>query len=61
MKTKEKIKKPQPIGYYSVWFYSLASKAYVEENRHFSLEAKTYDGLVNKIKSVYETEYLNDN
>lgn len=60
MKTKEKIQKPQPIGYYSVCFYSLASKAYVEENRHFSLKAKTYEGIVNKIKAVYETEYLND-
>ena len=63
MQTKEnKIQKqePKPIGFYSVCFYSLASKAYVEENRDFNLYAKTYEGIVNKIKSVYETKYLND-
>lgn len=62
MKKENKIQRqePTPIGFYSVCFYSLASKAYVEENRHFSLKAKTYEGIVNKIKAVYETEYLND-
>lgn len=62
MKKENKIQNPEPspIGFYSVCFYSLASKAYVEENKHFSLKAKTYEGIVNKIKSVYETEYLND-
>lgn len=62
MKKENKIQRqePTPIGFYSVCFYSLASKAYVEENRDFSLKAKTYEGIVNKIKSVYETEYLND-
>lgn len=62
MKKENKIQRqePTPIGFYSVCFYSLASKAYVEENQHFSLKAKTYEGIVNKIKAVYETEYLND-
>lgn len=62
MKKENKIQrqKPTPIGFYSVCFYSLALNDYVEENRHFSLKAKTYEGIVNKIKAVYETEYLND-
>lgn len=62
MKKENKIQRqePTPIGFYSVCFYSLASKDYVEENRHFSLKAKTYEGIVNKIKAVYETGYLND-
>ena len=62
MKKENKIQRqePTPIGFYSVCFYSLASKAYVEENWDFSLKAKTYEGIVNKIKAVYETEYLND-
>lgn len=59
MKTKEKIQKPQPIGYYSVCFYSLQGNSFPEENWEFNLHAKTYDGLVNKIKSVFETKYLN--
>lgn len=62
MKKENKIQGQEPtlIGFYSVCFYSLASKSYVEENRDFSLKAKTYEGIVNKIKAVYETEYLND-
>ena len=60
MKTKEKIQKPQPIGYYSVCFYSLSGSPYPEENWDFNLYAKTYEGLVNKIKSVYEINYLRD-
>ena len=58
MKTKEKIQKPKPIGYYSVCFYSLPGNAFPEENWEFNLHAKTYEGLVNKIKSVYEFKYL---
>lgn len=57
---KTQRQEPKPIGFYSVCFYSLASKSYVEENRDFSLKAKTYEGIINKIKSVYETKYLND-
>ena len=57
MKT-EKIQKPTPIGYYSVCFYSLPGNSFPEENWEFNLHAKTYEGLVNKIKSVFETNYL---
>lgn len=57
---KTQRQEPKPIGFCSVCFYSLASKSYVEENRDFSLKAKTYEGIINKIKSVYETKYLND-
>lgn len=60
MESKMQMQKPKPIGYYSVCFYSLPGNTYPEENRVFNLNAKTYDGLVNKIKSVFETEYLND-
>lgn len=60
MKTKEKIQKPQPIGFYSVCFYSLTGNSFPEENKEFDLKAKTYEGLVNKIKSVFETNYLKD-
>lgn len=60
MKTKEKIQKTQPIGFYSVCFYSLPGNAFPEENLEFNLHAKTYEGLVNKIKSVFETNYLKD-
>ena len=60
MKTKEKTQNQQPIGYYSVCFYSLSGNPFPEENWLFDLKAKTYDGLVNKIKSVYEINYLRD-
>lgn len=60
MESKMQMQNPKPIGYYSVCFYSLEGNPYPEENRVFNLEAKTYEGLVNKIKSVFETEYLND-
>lgn len=59
MKTKEKIQTAeQPIIYYSVCFFSLLGNSYPKENWKFNLHAKTYGGLVNKIKSVFETEYL---
>ena len=57
---KTQRQEPKPIGFYSVCFYSLASKSYVEENWDFSLKAKTYEGILNKIKSVYEINYLRD-
>ena len=60
MESKMQMQKPKPIGYYSVCFYSLEGNPYPEENKWFNLKAKTYEGLVNKIKSVFETEYLND-
>ena len=60
MKTKEKIQKPQPIGYYSVCFYSLSGNAFPEENWEFNLHAKTYEGLVNKIKNTYLVNYQRD-
>ena len=62
MKKENKIQRqePTPIGFYSVCFYSLSGNPYPEENWDFNLHAKTYEGLVNKIKSVYETQYLND-
>ena len=53
MKTKEKIQKPQPIGYYSVCFYSLSGSSYPEENRYFNLHAKTYRGLIAKLMKEY--------
>ena len=61
---KENLKKiqeqePKPIGFYSVCFYSLKGCSYPEENTNFDLKAKTYEGIVNKIKSVYEIKYLN--
>ena len=63
MKKSEKIQiqeqEPKPIGFYSVCFYSLKGISYPEENTNFDLKAKTYQGIVNKIKSVYETKYLN--
>lgn len=58
MKTKEKTQNQQPIGYYSVCFYSLSGNPFPEENWLFDLKAKTYEGLVNKIKSVFESKYL---
>ena len=57
---KTQRQEPKPIGYYSVCFYSLSGSQYPEENWYFNLHAKTYDGLVNKIKSVFETHYLQD-
>ena len=64
MKKSEKIQIQEPelnaIGFYSVCFYSLKGCSYPEENTNFDLKAKTYEGIVNKIKSVYETKYLND-
>lgn len=60
MKQKTKSQKPQPIGFHSVCYYSLQGNAYAEENRHFNLTAKTYEGIVNKITKVYEDQYAND-
>ena len=64
MKKSEKIQIQEPelnaIGFYSVCFYSLKGISYVEENDRFNLMAKTYQGIVNKIKSVYENQYLNN-
>lgn len=63
MKKEQKIQiqeqEPKPIGFYSVCFYSLKGCSYPEENTNFDLKAKTYQGIVNKIKSVYENKYLN--
>ena len=56
----EKTQKPQPIGYYSVCFYSLSGNSYPEENRYFNLHAKTYEGLVNKIRNTYQVNYQSD-
>ena len=64
MKKSEKIQiqeqEPKPIGFYSVCFYSLQGNPYPEENPAFDLKAKTYRGIINKIRSVYENEYLKD-
>ena len=64
MKKSEKIQIQEPelnaIGFYSVCFYSLKGCSYPEENTNFDLKAKTYEGIVNKIKSVYEYQYLNN-
>lgn len=50
---KTQRQEPKPIGFYSVCFYSLASKSYVEENWDFSLKAKTYGGLISKLRKEY--------
>lgn len=60
MESKMQMQKPKPIGYYSVCFYSLEGNPYPEENRWLNLKAKTYEGLVNKIKQVFKEQYLND-
>ena len=64
MKKAEKIQmqeqEPKSVCFYSVCFYSLKGISYPEENWVFNLYAKTYEGIVNKIKSVYETKYPND-
>ena len=64
MKKSEKIQiqeqEPKPIGFYSVCFYSIKGLSYPEENHAFDLKAKTYRGIINKIRSVYENEYLKD-
>ena len=53
MKIKEKIQKPQPIGDYSVCFYALLGNDYPEENRYLNLHAKTYRGLIAKLRKEY--------
>lgn len=60
MKQKTKSQEQQPIGFHSVCHYSLSGNNYAEENRHFNLTAKTYQGIVNKITKVYNDQYLND-
>lgn len=61
MKQKSQKEIQQPIGFHSVCYYSLSGNDYIEENRHFNLTAKTYEGIVNKITKVYEDQYANDN
>ena len=60
MKQKSQKEIQQPIGFHSVCYYSLSGNAYAEENRHFNLTAKTYEGIVKKITKVYEDRYAND-
>lgn len=60
MKQKTKSQEIKPIGFHSVCYYSLSGNAYAEENRHFNLTAKTYEGIVNKITKVYNDQYAND-
>ena len=64
MKKSKKIQIQEPelnaIGFYSVCFYSIKGCSYPEENTDFDLKAKTYQGIINKIRSVYENEYLKD-
>lgn len=64
MKKSEKIQiqeqEPKPIGFYSVCFYSLKGNSYPEENDRFNLMAKTYQGIINKIKLVFVNQYLNN-
>ena len=60
MKPNYSNQKPNPIGFHSVCYYSLQGNSYAEENRHFNLTAKTYEGIVNKITKVYNEQYAND-
>lgn len=55
MKKENKIQRqePTPIGFYSVCFYSLSGNQYPEENRYFNLHAKTYSGLIAKLRKEY--------
>lgn len=55
MKKENKIQRqePTPIGFYSVCFYSLSGIPYPEENRYFNLHAKTYRGLIAKLRKAY--------
>ena len=47
-----KMQNPKPIGYYSVCFYSLPGLD-PEENKWFNLKAKTYRGLIAKLRKEY--------
>lgn len=52
MESKMQMQKPKPIGYYSVCFYSLPGLD-PEENKWFNLKAKTYRGLIAKLREEY--------